>query len=93
MKETNKINQCRVCGSKLLKNLFDLGSMAYTGFFPKPDEKIKKERISLVGCYGSNGCGLVQQKQILDVKFMYGYNYGYRSGLNDSIVKHLKKNF
>ncbi len=92
MKKTNKINQCRVCGSKLLKNLFDLGNMAYTGFFPKPNEKIKKERISIVGCYRSNGCGLVQQKQILDVKFMYGDNYGYRSGLNNSMVKHLKKN-
>ena len=86
------IKRCRVCGSKNLKELFDLGPMAYTGFFPKPKNKISKKRMSLVGCSYKNGCGLVQLKQVFNVEFMYGDNYGYRSGLNKSMVNHLQNN-
>jgi hypothetical protein len=35
------------------------------------------------------GCGLVQLRQSYDLSEMYGVNYGYRSGLNASMVRHL----
>ena len=37
----------------------------------------------------SNGCGLVQLRQSYQLEDMYGMNYGYRSGLNASMVEHL----
>lgn len=35
-------------------------------------------------------CGLVQLRHSCDVGAMYGANYGYRSGLNQSMVSHLQ---
>ena len=36
-------------------------------------------------------CGLVQLRQTFHPDEMYGMNYGYRSGLNRSMVTHLQK--
>ncbi|WP_445755999.1 methyltransferase domain-containing protein, partial [Polaribacter sp.] len=45
--------------------------------------------VDLVRCTDIDGCGLVQLKQSYDLQEMYGANYGYRSGLNASMVRHL----
>jgi hypothetical protein len=45
--------------------------------------------LDLVKCLAPDGCGLVQLKQSYDSAEMYGANYGYRSGLNASMVLHL----
>lgn len=37
-----------------------------------------------------NACGLVQLEHTFDLETMYGGDYGYRSGLNSSMVRHLK---
>ena len=67
-----------------------LGEQALTGVFPKSKtEKITKGPVDLVQCVGEGKCGLVQLKQSYDPIEMYGTNYGYRSGLNPSMVKHL----
>lgn len=58
-----------------------------TGVFPKSTtEKITKGPLDLVWC---EGCNLLQMKQSYSLDEMYGDNYGYRSGLNNSMVKHL----
>ena len=82
-----EINQCRISGSKNLINVLSLGEQNLTGVFPKSkSEKITKGPLDLVWCPDS---GLLQLKQSYSLDEMYGDNYGYRSGLNASMVRHL----
>lgn len=86
------IENCRVCGSTNLKTVMDLGVQSLTGIFPKNNrEHIISGPLELVRCSATEGCGLVQLKQSYDQDTMYGINYGYRSGLNASMVKHLQQ--
>lgn len=63
--------------------------MDLTGVFPKSkEEKITRGPVDLVWCPDS---GLLQMKQTYNLEEMYGDNYGYRSGLNSSMVSHLKQ--
>ena len=79
---------CRICGSSELAGIVDLGHQALTGVFPKSaSQPITSGPLELVKC--ANGCGLVQLRQSYDTSEMYGANYGYRSGLNRSMVEHL----
>lgn len=85
------IEKCRICKSSNLITIFDLGEQTLTGVFPKSKEmEITKGPIQLVKCTGENSCGLVQLKQSYNLSEMYGLNYGYRSSLNISMVKHLQ---
>lgn len=82
-----EIDKCRISGSKNLINVLSLGEQYLTGVFPKTtDENITKGPLDLVWCPDS---GLLQMKQSYDLGEMYGDNYGYRSGLNQSMVDHL----
>jgi hypothetical protein len=82
-----EIEKCRISGSKNLINVLSLGEQYLTGVFPKNiDEKITKGPLDLVWCSDS---GLLQLKQSYSLDEMYGDNYGYRSGLNQSMVEHL----
>jgi NDP-4-keto-2,6-dideoxyhexose 3-C-methyltransferase len=84
------ISKCRICGSKHLSTVMALGEQALTGVFPRSlSEKITAGPVELVKCSGPDRCGLVQLKQSYDLSEMYGMNYGYRSGLNDSMISHL----
>lgn len=86
------INKCRVCGNHELEVVFNLGVQALTGVFPKSkDAEAISGPVELVKCSGLGCCGLVQLKQSYDTSAMYGFNYGYRSGLNPSMVKHLQE--
>jgi hypothetical protein len=85
------IEKCRICGNKKLESLMLLKNQYLTGVFPRTKtEKITAGDIELVKCSDQSGCGLVQLKQSYDLSEMYGMNYGYRSGLNASMVKHLQ---
>lgn len=69
----------------------NLGNQALTGVFPKSrSETVTAGPVELVRCSTTDGCGLVQLKQSYDLGEMYGLNYGYRSGLNASMVQHLQ---
>lgn len=82
---------CRLCGKGEFTSVMNLGSQALTGVFPSsPDEKVDAGPVELVRCSAEGGCGLVQLRQSYDVSQMYGDNYGYRSGLNASMVRHLQ---
>ena len=77
---------CRNCKKKITK-LFSLGQLFYTGKFGKyKNSKIRKGTISLVKC---NSCGLVQLDRKFDPKYLYGKDYGYRSGINQTMTNHL----
>ena len=87
-----KINQCRICGNKELEVIIKLGNQALTGLFPLKNERVPKGPLTLVRCVKTkknNACGLVQLLHNYDLTVLYGDNYGYRSGLNKSMVDHL----
>jgi len=86
-----KVECCRICGNKNLVAVLDLGEQALTGVFPAhPDQKVTVGPLRLVKCVGDAFCGLLQLSHSYDLDEMYGDNYGYRSGLNASMVRHLQ---
>ncbi len=81
---------CRCCGNRRLELVLSLGVQTLTGVFPRSaDERITAGPLELVKCFGADACGLVQLRHRYDASEMYGQNYGYRSGLNQSMVRHL----
>jgi C-methyltransferase C-terminal domain/Putative zinc binding domain/Methyltransferase domain len=87
-----RTDKCRICGNADLAGVLDLGVQALTGTFPQAkDAKITHGPLRLVKCTGGEAvCGLLQLEHSYDLKEMYGDNYGYRSALNMSMVKHLR---
>lgn len=86
-----KIDKCRICGNAHLERVLDLGVQMLSGVFPsKKGEKVTAGPLCLVKCMGNEDvCGLLQLEHSYDLGEMYGENYGYRSGLNASMVAHL----
>lgn len=83
------ISRCRVCRDSHLTEVLDLGFTSFTGVFPaSPDEPIDEGRLRLVVC---ESCGLAQLADSFPAEVLYGDNYGYRSGLNASMLQHLKR--
>jgi hypothetical protein len=82
-----EIQCCRISGSRNLVSVLNLGVQKLTGVFPSTmTEELTEGPLELVWCPES---GLVQMKHSYDLDEMYGMNYGYRSGLNKSMVDHL----
>lgn len=80
---------CRICHSDRLTEILDFGELALTGVFPSSvEEQIPVGRVRLLLC---RECGLVQLGDTFPPEDMYGDNYGYRSGLNRSMVSHLQR--
>ena len=87
-----KISKCRICGNSNLKRVINLGRMGLTGIFPSQTSKILTGPLEVVKCVKSGPdkvCGLVQLRHSYNQKIIYGKNYGYRSGLNRSMIDHL----
>lgn len=86
-----KIERCRICGNSHLERVLDLGEQMLTGVFPREKEtQVTRGPLHLVKCVGEGDvCGLLQLEHSYDLGEMYGENYGYRSGLNASMVTHL----
>jgi NDP-4-keto-2,6-dideoxyhexose 3-C-methyltransferase len=91
MSSYTAIHQCRICGNSNLEQVLDLGFQTLTGVFPKnKDQQVTSGPIRLVKCSDEpNSCGLLQMAHSYSLDEMYGDNYGYRSGLNASMVQHL----
>jgi NDP-4-keto-2,6-dideoxyhexose 3-C-methyltransferase len=87
---TKKLAGCRICGNRELVEVLDLGIQALTGVFPQTkSQPVTSGPLRLVKCMGADVCGLLQLQHSYDLSEMYGLNYGYRSGLNQSMVEHL----
>ncbi len=85
------IAECRICGGSNLVTVLDLGQQALTGVFPDAkNPEVEVAPLDLVKCDGPGSCGLVQLRHTCEPSQMYGANYGYRSGLNLSMVEHLR---
>jgi C-methyltransferase C-terminal domain/Putative zinc binding domain/Methyltransferase domain len=81
------LKRCRASGSRNLIPVLSLGEQALTGIFPRTrSAPITAGPLELVWCPDS---GLLQLAHSYDAREMYGANYGYRSGLNQSMVRHL----
>ena len=84
-----KTKNCRNCKSPNLINLFSLGKISFTGKFAKNKKiEIKKTPLDVIIC---KKCKLVQLKHNYDLKYLYGPDYGYRTGINQTMKEHVKK--
>lgn len=91
-KTAARISSCRLCGNHDLASILDLGNQFLTGVFPEPSTAMDVARgpLELVKCHGPESvCGLLQLAHTYPPEMMYGTTYGYRSGLNPLMVKHL----
>lgn len=88
---TTGLRACRICGNPNLRPVLDLGTQAFTGIFPSStDAAVPEGHLRLVKCSGEEVCGLVQLADEFDPDELYGAHYGYRSGLNPTMVNHLR---
>ena len=87
------ITACRICGHEQFYDIVDLGQQSLTGVFPQTaDQPVPVGPLELIKCdETTGGCGLVQLRHSHEPGEMYGENYGYRSGLNRSMVSHLER--
>ena len=84
------IEHCRICKSDKLVDILDLGSQGLASRFPslaEPDPQ--KVPLVLVKCENLDCC-LVQLKHTVTNTELYEHAYGYRSGINSTMTKHLK---
>lgn len=87
MAQYRAIERCRTSGSEHLVSVLNLGTQTLTGVFPAArDAEVTAGPLELVWCPDS---GLLQLRHSYDPQEMYGENYGYRSGVNQSMVVHL----
>ena len=80
------IKKCRICKSSKLKKIIDLGKQHLTGIFPQKNQPVPRGNLTLVIC---KKCSLVQLRDNFSLDYMFGDSYGYRTGLNSSMVKHI----
>lgn len=79
---------CRICQAPHLKEIFNLGSQVLGCRFPASNESDPIEApLILVQCQGE--CGLLQLSHTVSATELYLNHYGYRSGLNQTMINHL----
>lgn len=79
---------CRICKTSNTEPVIDLGEQVITSRFPVyGDWSTPKTKICLIQC---RDCGLVQLRDLVASSELYEHLYGYRSGLNPMMQKHLK---
>jgi len=87
--EFESVFACRMCCASTLRLVMSLGHQALTGVFPRTvTERVTVGPLELVLC---ESCGLLQLRHNYNPEDLYGMNYGYRSGLNGSMVQHLNQ--
>jgi hypothetical protein len=85
----SKIKSCRISNDQQLIAIGKLGPLTLTGsFLPSVKSKIPITPVNIVF---SKKSLLLQLAHNYKLSRLFGNNYGYRSGLNKTMVKHLKK--
>jgi NDP-4-keto-2,6-dideoxyhexose 3-C-methyltransferase len=83
----HEVTACRLCGSRDLDQILDLGYQALASVFPRDGEPDPpKAPLALVRC---PHCGLVQLPCTVPKASLYTYDYGYCSGINATMRGHL----
>lgn len=81
------ITQCRLCKSDKLEDVIDLGTQMITSRWPVyGDNSTPRTPISLCAC---QECNLLQMRQTTFASELYEYDYGYRSGISNTMRAHL----
>ena len=88
MKKYKKKNKCRNCNSSNIKQILNLGNLAFTGKFLEKGNLVPKTPLELAMC---SQCKLVQLIHDYDNNYIYGYDYGYQSNINSIMKNHLIK--
>lgn len=84
----NNIQQCRLCKNATTTDIISLGEQYITSRFPVyGDFSTPKTSIILCMC---EVCGLVQLNGTTNSNELYEYEYGYRSGISNTMRTHLK---
>ena len=84
-----KIKNCRNCKNTELFDLFSLGKISFTGRFPNTiRQNVPKAYLNVLMC---KKCKLVQLDRNFDLNYLYGKNYGYRTGINKTMTDHVRK--
>jgi GDP-D-mannose dehydratase len=84
---SQNINCCRICENKNIDKVISLGEQYITSRFPNyGDWDFPKTPIDLCLC---DNCGLIQLLQTTNSNEMYEYDYGYRSGISNTMRNHL----
>ena len=81
-----KIKHCRICHSKKLSVILDLGLQALTGKFSRSLRKTIKTPLSISLC---KDCKFVQLTHDFNNSYLYNLDYGYESGINSTMKNHL----
>ena len=83
-----KNKNCRCCSSIKLKKYLNFGSMYLSTAFPKTKKNSLREiPMVLEIC---RECKLAQLAHNYELSKLYNKNYGYKSGINQSMKNHLK---
>ena len=82
------LKHCRICNSIDLLDVVKLGEQMITSRFPiYGDFSTPKTSITLCMC---QECGLIQLRETTNSNELYGYEYGYMSGISNTMKAHLK---
>lgn len=79
---------CRICSSAHLVDVILLGEQSITSRFPVYGD-FSTPKTSIILCMCQN-CGLIQLRETTDSKELYEHEYGYRSGISNTMKEHLK---
>jgi hypothetical protein len=79
------ITKCRICRSNKIEIVLSLGNQ-YLSEFRRDDQKPFSFPLDLMLC---DNCGQVQLGESVLSGLLYTDNYGYRSGINDTMRQHL----
>ena len=89
-------DSCRICGSKNLTSILNLGDQYFANYSPKSNDVVPFEEkipLQLVRCDKSidpKSCGLVQLRHTTPPNLMYD-RYFYRSGINQTMINNLNE--
>ncbi len=93
--EGREIRSCRICGNGALEPVIDLGRQAIAGLFDdgrpenRLDTPIPLEVVRCLARPGHEACGFVQLAHTVPPSILYR-DYGYRSGINTTMRRHLQ---
>jgi NDP-4-keto-2,6-dideoxyhexose 3-C-methyltransferase len=85
MSDWVNVNSCRICDRDTVE-VANFGNLALTSIFPNAAEKIPYIPMTVRHC---RHCGLLQLGENTNPALMYKPGYGYKSGVNETMVNHL----
>lgn len=81
------LTQCRICGNSSLTDVIDLGEQIITSRFPTYGD-FSTPSTPIVICFCDN-CSLAQLRYTTESHELYEHEYGYRSGISNTMREHL----